>query len=122
MLCSCGEARISDAALERFELAVATELARTGAHSGAAIRYMRKAIGVRAEDLADLLGVRKWTVSRWETGENEAPRAAVATLGTMVFDHLAGSTMTADRLRALRRGPKLAKVVHLDLSAIPAHG
>lgn len=38
--------------------------------------------------------------------------------GAMVLDHAAGSTTTADRLQALRKGPHLAKVVRLDLRAV----
>ena len=57
------------------------------------------------------------TVSRWENGGRAAALSAVATLGAMVLDHAAGSTMTADRLQALRKGPRLAKVVRLDLRA-----
>jgi transcriptional regulator with XRE-family HTH domain len=79
---------------------------------------MRKAIGLSATALAELLDVSMETVSRWEHGTRDAPLPAVAALGAMVLDHAAGSSATADRLRALRAGPRLAKVVHVDLGAV----
>jgi len=112
----CGEPIVSHDELGLFEVAIARELARAGACSGQAIKFMRKAIGLPAADLAALLGVQRWTLSRWETGERDAPLAAVATLGTLVLDHAAGRTDTLERLRAMTRGPKLAKTVRLDLS------
>jgi putative zinc finger/helix-turn-helix YgiT family protein len=113
----CGEAIVSIDELDRFEVEVALALARAGAHSGDAIRAMRKAIGLSATALAGLLDVSLETISRWEHGERDAPLSAVATLGAMVLDHAAGSTVTADRLRALRKGPRLAKVVRIELGA-----
>ena len=99
---TCGESLVSIDEMGRFEVAIAAELARAGARSGEAIKFMRKAIGLRAVDLADLLDVAPETLSRWETGERAAPRAHVVTLGALVLDHAAGSTSTVDRLRALR--------------------
>jgi putative zinc finger/helix-turn-helix YgiT family protein len=116
-VCSkCGDPIVSHEELARFEVAVVSELARVGAHTGEAIKFMRKAIGLPAAELAALLGVQRWTISRWETGERDAPLAAVATLGALVLDHAAGRTETLDRLRALAKGPKLAKVIRLDLT------
>jgi putative zinc finger/helix-turn-helix YgiT family protein len=112
----CGDPIVSPDELGRFEVAAAIELAQGGAHSGQAIQFMRKAIGLPAAELATLLGVQRWTISRWETGERDAPLAAVATLGTLVLDHAAGRTDILDRLRALAKGPNLAKVVRLDLA------
>jgi DNA-binding transcriptional regulator YiaG len=115
---SCDDSRVPLEELERFELAVAAELAKAGARSGEAMRFMRKAIGLRASDLASLLDVAPETLSRWETGEREAPRVYFAALGGMVLDRVAGSTATADRLCALRGdGPKPPRVVRLDLRA-----
>jgi DNA-binding XRE family transcriptional regulator len=79
---------------------------------------MRKAIGLSATALAELLDVSMETVSRWEHGGRDAPLPAVAALGAMVIDYADGSTTTADRLRALRKGPRLAKVVRVELRAV----
>jgi putative zinc finger/helix-turn-helix YgiT family protein len=111
----CGVPIVAHDELGRFEVAVATQLARAGTHSGQAIQFMRKAIGLPATELAALLGVQRWTLSRWETGERDAPVAAVAALGTLVLDHAADRTEALDRLRALTNGPKLAKVVRIEM-------
>ena len=111
----CGEAIVALGELDRFEIEVALSLAQAGAHSGDAIRTLRKAIGLSGTALAELLDVSLETVSRWENGGRAAPLSAVATLGALVLDHAAGSTTTTDRLQALRKGPRLAKVVRLDL-------
>lgn len=111
----CGEAIVALDELDRFAVAMAVTLVRAGARSGDAIRAMRKAIGLSATALAELLDVSPETVSRWEHGDREAPLPSVAALGAMVLDHPAGSTATADRLRALRKKPGLAKVVQVDL-------
>jgi putative zinc finger/helix-turn-helix YgiT family protein len=114
----CGEAIVAIDELDRFAVAVAVALAQAGAGSGEAIRTMRKAIGLSATALAELLDVSLETVSRWEHGARVAPLSAVATLGSMVIEHAEGSTATADRLRALRKGPSLAKVVRVELRAV----
>jgi putative zinc finger/helix-turn-helix YgiT family protein len=111
----CGEAIVTIDELDQFAVAVALALALAGARSGNAIRVMRKSIQLSATALAELLNVSLETVSRWEHGERDAPLPAVAALGAMAIDHAAGSTATADRLRALRQGPRLAKVVRVDL-------
>jgi putative zinc finger/helix-turn-helix YgiT family protein len=114
----CGEAIVALDELDRFEVAVALSLTQAGASSGEAIRTMRKAIGLSATALAELLDVSMETVSRWENGSRDAPLPAVAALGAMVVDHVAGSSATADRLRALRARPRLAKTVYVDLGAV----
>jgi putative zinc finger/helix-turn-helix YgiT family protein len=116
-VCSkCGESLVGIEELDRFAVAVAVALAGAGTRSGAAIRAMRKGIGLSATALAELLDVSMETISRWEHGDREAPRPTVAILEAMVLDHAAGSTATADRLRVLGKGPRLAKVVHVELS------
>ena len=111
----CGEAVIALDELDRFAVAVAVSLAEAGARSGEAIRAMRKGIGLSATALAELLDVSMETVSRWEHGRRDAPRPTVAVLEAMVLDYAAGTTTTVDRLRALCKGPRLAKVVHVEL-------
>jgi DNA-binding transcriptional regulator YiaG len=39
------------------------------------IIQLRKALGLTQQQLADMIGSQRHTVSRWETGENE-PRGA----------------------------------------------
>jgi DNA-binding XRE family transcriptional regulator len=93
-----------------FELGVARWLAEHGFATGGEIRLMRKAAGLRAADLADLLGVAAESVSHWETGKHQADHGMLATIGALVLDALDGSTATRDRLRALRNPVRRGKV------------
>jgi DNA-binding transcriptional regulator YiaG len=99
--------------LEAFELAVARKLADSGESAGEAFRFMRKAIGLPATELAELLGVARETISRWENGERPVDRGALAVLGGLVEDRCNGTTSTRDRLQAIAKPPKLAKTVEV---------
>ena len=52
---SCGAVYFNGPALGNFDLAVANKLARAGISDGEAIKFMRKAVGLPAVTLADLL-------------------------------------------------------------------
>ena len=107
---ACGEVYVDGRALEAFEKAVDLKLAQDGPATGETFRRLRKALGLRAAEVAELLDIRTETVSRWETGATNVDRAAWAMLATMMIERAANSTATIDRLRALREPPKLAKV------------
>ena len=76
-----------------------------------------KYAGLKATDLAELLGVTPETISHWENGHSEPDLAEWAALGMLVEDFFNGSTRTADRLRcwAAAREPKAR--THLRLEA-----
>lgn len=114
---ACGEAFFQGADLERADLLAAAEVADRGLREGAAVRFMRKALGLRGEDLAGLLDVTEGTVSRWENDHAPADRAAWATLAAMVSEKLAGQSTTLDRLRTSREpreahGPVRLRLAH----------
>jgi len=110
---SCGEVVFPLPGLEAFELNAAGELAREGPSNGETFRFMRKAIGMRAVDLAELLDVAPETLSRWENGQRAVDRAAWVALSALVADHLEGRTSTLDRLKALLKPEPLPKLVRL---------
>ena len=70
----CGETYFVGTTLESFQLTAAEAFGRIGLVSGHVLKFMRKTLGMRATDLASLLGVTPETVSRWETGELEPDR------------------------------------------------
>ncbi len=107
---TCGERYLAAGDLERFELAAAVELARLGRRTGPALRFMRKALGFRAKELAALLGVAPETFSRWETGEREPDAHAFALVGGLAADRLDGTERTAGLLRAAREPATSAPV------------
>lgn len=109
----CGEVYLDGPAVEQFELRVAACLAEAGIDSGEAFGFMRRALGMRAVELADLLDVAPETISRWERGQRGVDRGALAVLGGLVTDAVEGRTATADRLRALKTPDTLPTVVDL---------
>ncbi len=110
----CGAETVAATELGAGELAVATWLVQNAVISGASFRFMRKALLLRANALADLLGVTNESVSRWENGKREVDRSAWALLASMVLDRAEGSARTADRLEALRKPARPRKDVTLE--------
>lgn len=112
---ACGEITVDARAVHAFELAIAKALADAGPRSGEELKLMRKALELRADELAELLDVTRETVSRWENDKQPLERRAVALVSELVVDRIEGRTRTLDRLRALRAPPRLAKTVRVEL-------
>src|SRR5205823_9457270 len=102
---SCGAVYFNGTALGDFDLAVANKLARAGVSDGEAIKFMRKAVGLPAVTLAELLDTSPETVSRWERGVSHIDRAAFAILAGIVMEKADHRSDTLERLRALRHPP-----------------
>ncbi len=102
---ACGETYLAGPDVGSYEALVSRWLAEHGIGTREAFRFMRKSLGMRAVDLAGLLGVTPETVSHWETGKHELPRNAVALLAAMVIEQADGRTDTIDRLRQLGERP-----------------
>lgn len=114
---ACDETYLDGPSLERLELQVAVALARAGVASGATMRFMRKALGLKATELAELLDVTPETVSRWETGKQSLEHRAMAVLGSLVIEREQKRTAMLETLQVLRKPKKLAKKVTLSLAA-----
>lgn len=95
----CDEVVLDGPSLIRAELTVAAEVARTGTISRETFRFMRRAIGMRAVDLAELLDVEPETISHWETGRSTVPRAAWVVMRDLVLDAVSGRATTKERLQ-----------------------
>lgn len=108
---ACDAVFFDGPALKEFERAAARELARHGPALGETFRFMRKALGVRGADLAELLDVPPETLSRWETGKLAMARTAWLTLSSLVLDF----DGTQERLRAVREPPKSSRVVRIKV-------
>jgi len=83
------------------EAAVVRAMRASGAHDGVALKWIRKVVGLRAVDLAELLGVSAKTVSRRETGETPIDRATLHILGRLAVEAVEGQSETADALHAM---------------------
>src|SRR3954467_14646614 len=114
---SCGAVYFNGIALGDFDLAVANKLARAGVSDGEAIKFMRKAVGLPAVTLAELLDTSPETVSRWERGVSHIDRAAFAILAGIVMEKTEDRSDTLERLRALRNPARLGSLVQIDASA-----
>jgi transcriptional regulator with XRE-family HTH domain len=71
-----------------------------GLRDGGTFKFIRKALGLRASELGDLLDVSPETVSRWENSHRAAERSVWNTLADLVSDKLHGTKTTLDRLTA----------------------
>jgi len=105
---------------DRFQLAVALRLADLGASSGAALGFMRKALGLDAADIAELFDVEPVAVERWEGGGLPAPRCMFIALAAVIQDKLLGRHGTLDRFRAQQRpARRLRAAIHVELFEAP---
>lgn len=109
----CGEETYAGRDLAAFDLAVAGELARHGEVSAEGFSFMRRALGLKAVELAEWLDVTHETVSRWEHGRQPVERRAAAILSAMVLDRLEGRSTTLERLKVLLKPKPLPKLVRL---------
>ncbi len=109
----CGETFTDGAGGVALELAAARWLAQHGFATGDEIRFMRKTAGLRAADLAELLGVSAEAVSHWETGKHRADRGTLATIAALALDRIDGRTTTQERLCAFGKPPRAPKAVKL---------
>lgn len=100
---------VTDDVLAAHELAIACWLAERGARSSASLRFMRKVLGLRASQLARVLGVGPRAIARWESGERPVDPLAAALVAILVREHARGSTDALDTLRALRSPPRLPR-------------
>ncbi len=117
---SCGEVQVEDRVAARAQLAAGCALADAGVRNGEAFRHMRKALGLRAADLARLLDVTPETISHWETDRAAPARAAFVALAAMVEESLDGRTTSRDRLAVLAEGRAWPGSLQLDLRARPS--
>lgn len=110
----CGETYTAFDELSGFELQVAGELVRECDGTREAFRYIRKALGLPAIELARLLDVNAATLSRWETGEREVPFLARCVLAALVMDRLGGRSNVMEYLeRARQPSRRLPRVVRI---------
>lgn len=110
----CHAVFIPAAGLERIDLAVACDLALRAPPAGEAFRFIRRALGLKAMDLAALLRVTAETVSRWENDQRMVDANAWISIGSLALERAALPPETLRRLGGLQKPKKLPKTVHLD--------
>lgn len=100
--CDCGMALYNGAVYEAWEMEFALALAR-GPVGGDAFRSMRRFVGMNVADAADLMGVTRETIRRWESEGSQVPKPAFMMMGLAVYSE-AGYLVTADQLVEERKG------------------
>jgi putative zinc finger/helix-turn-helix YgiT family protein len=83
---ACGEVLFTLTECGRQERLAAERMVARGIRTGRDFTFVRKVAGLRANEVAEMFGVRKETVSRWERGEVEIPRTAAYALGAL-YEH-----------------------------------
>ena len=103
---ACGETRVSGPGALAFERALVAELAR-GEVGPQGFRFLRRAAGLQASRLAELLDVTPGTISRWENGKKPLERRAVALVASLALEAQGDRAATRDLLERLasRRKP-----------------
>lgn len=113
----CGRETVALTELGVADLTVARWLAEHAVISGESFRFMRKALLLRANGLAQLLGIASESISRWENAKRGVDRAAWMLLASIVLDRSDGVTTTLERLQALQKPMPARKDVRLDAHA-----
>lgn len=113
---SCGESYQDGSDLGAFEEAASKWLAEHGVRTPQELKFMRKAAGIRAADLASWLDVTPETISHWETGKHAPDVVARSTIASIVLDTLRGERITRDRLYA-QGHPEGSRKVRLGCDA-----
>ena len=108
---------ISGPGLVAFEHAISQALARSGESGPEGFRWLRKAAGLKALQLAGLLDVTPMQVSRWENGRKPLERRAVALVSALALEQVEGKSATRSVLEALAAGKRLPKSVRIELPA-----
>ena len=70
--------------MKRQEVSAAHALVTRGIRTGVEFKFVRKVVGLRATEVAEMLDVRPETMSRWERGELDLPRLAAFALGELL--------------------------------------
>lgn len=87
------------------------------------IRFLRKHVGLSTGNFAEMMGVSRETVSRWETGKNVMGATADRLLRLIVINHdPSESYAVEDLLRSLNDTPVPEKLSSVSISNSPKIG
>lgn len=98
----CGETYFRSVDIGLWEKAIVRAIT-AGPPGPQSASFARRAVGMQAKDLAELLGVTPETISRWENARRPMDTPTWLALGSLVLDKLEGRSEVIDRARAIRR-------------------
>lgn len=105
-----------------FELRIARWWCDRDDLPGPALKFVRHTLGLKQTDLADLLGFKAETLSRWETGERAVPRLVRVVLGNIVSERMVGERHTLERLQGVREPTSRMQRIELGRFQLRRHG
>ena len=79
----CAELYFDSDETARQERVVASAIVERRIATGQELRFVRKMAGLKAYELAEILGVTPDTVSRWEKGKTDVPSAVAFVVGEL---------------------------------------
>lgn len=112
-----GEEVVDGAVAASADLAVAAAIAAEGPVSGETFSWMRRAIGLQAKVLAELLDVRPESVSRWERGERPMDRAAWLLLADLILERAGKRVSVLDLMKKIAARAPPRKEVRVQMLA-----
>jgi transcriptional regulator with XRE-family HTH domain len=98
--------------LERFEGKTARRIRALGLRGSQTFKFCRAFSELGVHELADLLGVDRRTISRWEHGNVEIPKPVMAVVALLADEHSRGKSRLFDQLSHTSK--KRPKVIDVD--------
>ena len=110
-----GEVGVAAEVVGAVECAIASAIV-LGPPSAAGFKFVRRALGLTAVRLAELLGVRAESISRWENSVVPFDRATWIALGDLALERVGRPVTALARMEGLAAGAAAPKQVHVELA------
>ena len=111
----CGAVAIDGSHVKRFELCIASELAKAGYRSHEAFKFIRGVLELDVNAVAQLCGVDAELVELWDAGRCPVTARASALLSSLVLSRYEDRGASIDALTLLRVPRRLARTVRISL-------
>ncbi|MDI6852161.1 MAG: helix-turn-helix domain-containing protein [Deltaproteobacteria bacterium] len=119
--CECGESFAFIPCIQELHKLIAHELiTQENSLSGLEIRFLRKTMGLKAKDFAELLGVKNVSVSRWEHGEFSPPEPTDRFIRLFYAANMGLSEIAQELAKNIFRKPKRkqAQIIRLPIDRL----
>jgi DNA-binding transcriptional regulator YiaG len=110
-----GELVVDGTVAANADLAIAAAIAGSGPVLGETFAWMRRAAGIQAKTLAELLDVRAESVSRWERGERPMDRAAWLLLADIILERAGKRLPVLELMKRIASISALPKQVNVQM-------
>jgi putative zinc finger/helix-turn-helix YgiT family protein len=105
--CECGESFAFIPCIQELHKLIARELiTQENSLSGPEIRFLRKTMGLKSKNFAELLGVKNVSISRWEHGEFSPPEPTDRLIRLVYAANMGLPEISQELARGIFRKPK----------------